>query len=651
MTVAADDAKLSRRQRWTWFALAALLPTAVLFWLNACFVWNHFLAGPYLQDSGWFSALVYHNDFFPKDPPAADWRPEYFGIHASLALSFASTLSWAFPGDRVDWYCLFQGAIYAPLGVLVALLVRPARPVDRDHRRAGVRDALLVGAVGLAFALNGQVLSCMGYPHYEIIGPVGVCTMLAALASGRTRLAWLGLAIAVCAREDGGLHALCFLGAVLACDLLKRPFPVPRRLVLRMAGAALAASITLIVAQKLFFQRANYLAALEQGGHAVDGLDVFRHEYLGRPTFAHLDAASLAHRARTFASEAEFIVLPMLATVAIAIATRDARYLLGWAVELPWLLLNFVALQELKSRFAIYTGFPFVVSIFWVGVYAYVKGQSRGRTLGLLAAVALSSTIGSAYSAPVAFATLFKRASLPLPIPNAGLRSFAHTIRANPDTYGPIFVDHEVASWTLERLPIEARVRPAGFVHDDVPLTPAMIAQRDGVAFFKDGFMAPIMVRFLMQSPFSRCGRIARTDVFFCTREGRPLPPEFTPSSLLVGRLRTQGTARRTGESVVVGATERTAIQAFGATFQLPRGAYSVRWSTRTLACPVQSGAPRMRFDLARDAEEVAETDIFSAEALPHLDFEVTDPEHTFELRAWSGTCTYAIDAITLTPR
>ncbi len=212
---------------------------------------------------------------------------------------------------------------------------------------------------------------------------------------------------------------------------------------------------------------------------------------------------------------------------------------------MPWLILNFVALQELKSRFAIYTGFPFVASIFWVGVYAYVRGDSRRRTLSVLAAVALSSTIGSASSAPAAFVAFFKRAAAPLPIPRAGLLSFSRTIRAAPDTYGPIFVDHGMASWTLERLPIEARIHPQGDIRDNEPVTPAMLAQRDGIAFFKDSLMAQTITSLLADSPLTHCGRIPRTSVFFCTRGGRASPPEFTPSSVLVARLQTQGTARR----------------------------------------------------------------------------------------------------------
>ena len=553
-------------------------------------------------------------------------------------------LSYLFPGDRVDWYCLFQGAIYAPLGALVALLV------GRNPQRSTLRDALLVAACGLAFALNGQVIACMGYPHYEILGPVGICLLLVGLAGNRPRLAWAGLAVAVCAREDGGFHAASFLAAVLACDWLKRPFPAPRRLVIQLGVVAIVASVLLIAMQKLFFQHANYLAAVAEGGDSVKGLDLFRHEYLGVPTYGHLSGAVLAERARAFASQAGFLLLPMIATAVLAVVRRDARYLLGWAVELPWLLLNFFALQELKSRFAIYTGFPFVVSIFWVGVYAHVRGEGRGRTLGFLGSVALLSTLGSYYSASDAFLSLARRVAYPLPIPSAGIRSFSRTLRANPDAYGPIFVDHAVAAWALEKLPIEARLHGNGFIRAHEPLTPALLAQRDGIAFFDHGFLAPIIVRLVTDGGFSHCGRIPRTGLFFCTKEGRPLPPEMTPSSVLVGQLRTQGSARREGETIVVGATEQTGIQAFGASVRLPSGLYTAHWSVRTLECR-PGGAPRLRFDAALGGKETFAKDVLLEGDTTDLDFFVDDASESFELRAWSGACTYVIDAVTILHR
>ena len=143
------------------------------------------------------------------------------------------------------------------------------------------------------------------------------------------------------------------------------------------------------------------------------------------------------------------------------------------------------------------------------------------------------------------------------------------------------------------------------------------------------------------------CGRIAGTSVFFCTREGRPLPPEFIPSSVLVARLQTQGTAHHDGETIVVGATPVSGIMAYGANVKLARGAYTARWATRTLECPFPD-PPRMRFDLATAGREVIATNVDLPEDPTELLFEVSDPDQTLELRAWSGACTYVIDDLTL---
>ncbi len=82
----------------------------------------------------------------------------------------------------------------------------------------------------------------------------------------------------------------------------------------------------------------------------------------------------------------------------------------------------------------------------------------------------------------------------------------------------------------------------------------------------------------------------------------------------------------------------------------LTRGAYAALWSTRALECPFP-GPPRMRFDLASAGREVTAKAVIAPEDSTELTFEVTAPEQTLELRAWSGACTYVIDALTVQRR
>jgi hypothetical protein len=483
--------------------LFALVPTLVMFWAGACFVWNHFLVGPYLLDSGWLSALTYRDGLFPDNPPCAHSLQEYYGLHVTPLVSLGSLLSYVVPLERVPYYCLFQGLIYAPLGALTALL---AHPKGLDTSWGGATIAL-VGA--LVFALNGQVLACLGYPHFEIFMSAGLCVMLAGFAAGSRKLAWLGLLMAAATREDGGLHALAFVSAALAVDLSGRPFPFARRHLLHMAGAAALSSILAIGTQRIFFEPAN----------------LFVHQYLGEPAFSHITGALLQKRLTHFPDEAAFIAYPLAGTLVLAIIARDARYLLGWLVELPWLLLNLLAVEDLKAAFSVYTGFPFVASMFWVGAYGQVGRGVIGkqRWLGALSTVSLLSTLGLYLSHPGPFLSTIRTAAVPLDVPYAGLAEFAENMERDPTTYGRVLVDRSVTAWAINGIPRERCV--SSLMRVEAPNS------YDGIVFFKRGGLSALMPRFLEKSPYSQCGRIPQTDVFMCRRPGGSLPSPFEASS------------------------------------------------------------------------------------------------------------------------
>jgi hypothetical protein len=493
----------ARSSALVWWAVA-LIPSAAAFWAGACFVWNHFLRGPYLLDSGWYSAIIYQQGLLPDSPRAASSIREYYGIHVSPLISLASVFSYVLPIGRVPYYALFQGLIYAPLGAVTAILAR-----TKGSRTTSV-DAVKVLITSLLFAFNGQALACLGYPHYEIFLSAGVCLLVAGIATGHERLGWLGLVLAGATREDGGLHALAFTMAALACNLSRRPFPIERRVIIRMAIVSGLMSVAAFVAQKSFFQSAN----------------LFRHEYLGDPTYAHLTLATLERRIRGLPADANFIVLPFLGTVVLAAVARDARYLLGWVVELPWFLVNLFAAQEIKAQFSIYTGFPFVASIFWVGAYGQIGRTVLGKQpwLGGLAAVSALSIFGLYDSRPAPFIGIFKNASIPLDVPYADIAEFAGNLARDPNAYGPILTDPSITAWAIESLPPERNVAelqrvvsPQGY---------------DGIAFFRRGRLGSQIQRFVEKSEFSKCGNIPRTEIFMCTRPNRALPSLFRPTPL-----------------------------------------------------------------------------------------------------------------------
>lgn len=594
-----------------WMLIACAVPTALIFWANAAYVWNHFVTGGYYHDSAWYSAIIHHAGFFQKNPANTSTVPDYWGIHVSLLCSVTSLLSYLAPVPRVLWYALFQGAIYAPLGVLVALTTH------RAHRT--LLDALVVACVTIVFATNGQVVACIGYPHFEIFLAAGLCVMLVGLATGRVRLAWLGIAMAIVTREDGGFHAASFAGAAIASAWFGRPFPVSQKTLWAMAVAAFAASVACFAVQKAFFVGAN----------------LFRIEYLGDPAFHHVTAELVKKRLPLFFTEASFVAFPLVGTIAIAIVRRDARYLLGWAVELPWLLLNFFAHQELKATFTIYTGFPFIGSIFWVGVYARLSSKEPSR--GWLASLSFVSVLATAGLALVAgpghlVNVLTKSVRLEKLSPAAS--TYVHTLEKNAAAYGELFFDSGMGAWVVDTVP-ERRV----LFH---PSHEKPWDEIVGATFYIDGTWGPdIILELLAKSPFRRCGRAVGSPIWLCYREGHVFPPGFEPVSIVADHLKAHAAVRRDADGFHVPSTPTTGIQLYGPYLKLGAGKWTATWQIQWKEC-VEGESPQAIIDVSADGKELVKQRIESDDDSLAIAFDLDEPR-SLELRTWSGRCAFVV--------
>lgn len=604
--------------RRTWAAIA-YAPILVAFWVNFMFVRNHFyVAGPFLHDSGWFSALVWRNGVMPRSPVtvAAD-VVHYWGWHPSILLSAGSAVSYLFPGDRVEWYCIFQGAIYAPLGVAFPLLV------PREYRTS-LGSALLAAVAGLTLVFSGQVVSCSSYPHFEIFSSAGIVIMLASLATGRERLAWIGLAMSIATREDGGFHAAAFLAAVLAADFTGHAFPIARRRVVYLTMAAVAGTAVLMFIQKKFFVSPeawkNYLS--------------------GDPPYAHVTRAFLATRLRGFADGCAFIWLPFAFTAMAAIARRDWRYMLGWVVTIPWLVLNLTALQDVKGAIGIYTGFPFVAAAFWAAAYA--RGGDRasvriGWRWGLVsgAMLGLTSLLGLYEGYPYPVEVFFRDSSFPHDRNPEGIRAFARELRSGK--HGHVRMDPSMASWAIEA------VAPPDVV--TMAELPTGVRTADGFALWA----IPDPVSLLLRSPFTKCGRVPRTPVLFCTLPDRPLPDDVVPTSpLLAASLAFSAPAHRVGETVEVDAAPFAAATT-GPFVKLVPGRYRVTWDIelRTCAAP----AVMVPVDVFRGGHTVVAAAAASATLTrPGIEFEATEAtkDEIWEFRTFTTACPFVLRGIDL---
>lgn len=600
-----------------WLLVAVVVPCVVVAWLNGWFVWNHFVEGAFLHDSGWYSYIVWHDGVLPKNPVVAEGLPDYYGIHVSPLVSTASVLSYLVPLDRVRWYCLFQASLYAPLAGAAVLLVK-------ERRR--LVDAFAVAGTALAFALSGQVVQCVRYPHFEIFVVVGIAFMLVGLATGRTKLAWAGLFVAAATREDGGFHAAFFCAAVVASDLTGRPFPVRRKTVITMFVVATLASLLAFVLQKAFFQTAN----------------LFRREYLGEPAYAHVTAAEMWRRTKLFFDHSAFIAFPMMGTFAVAFIQRDRRYLLGWAVELPWLLLNLFAHQGAKFQFTIYTGFPFVGSFFWVGAYALVArrdGDSTRSPLAALATISLLSTCGLFFSDPGGLSSILRFGVRPVETPSRPIESFIERLRRDPNVAGRPLVDPAIASWSLESIGPEQFFFRTWMIPN--------FDDKDGAIFYANGEWRSHLLWFLGRSPFEQCGHPRDTPLYVCVRSGRSLPDGFVEDSPLTQSLEAAPPARHVHDGFNVEPHPTGALAVYGPHATLPRGTYTVTWHLRWGVC-IGSTNARAGFDTVSGSRQFTGRRVEEPVAVLAETFSLAEETSRIEFRAWAGRCAYAIDRVDL---
>jgi len=276
----------------------------------------------------------------------------------------------------------------------------------------------------------------------------------------------------------------------------------------------------------------------------------------GIPPYAHLTGPVFVERLATFGNKCGFIWLPLLATAVVAFARRDARYMLGWVVTLPWLVLNLTAAQDVKAELA-----STPASRSWAapsGLRLRRVEESRDARRSWRwafvagALVSITSALGMYFSFPGSTVAVFTNAFVPAARNPAGLRAFARGLRARE--YGSVRMDPAVASWAIEGVKAEdfLTVREGA----------QGMTAGDAYAFFLLGRES---IELLARSPFPRCGRVAETPAFFCTKADKSLPSTVVPASpVLALQFLGAGGGRRVGETVVVDRMSTPEIAVFG---------------------------------------------------------------------------------------
>jgi len=353
--------------------VAALLAATVAFWFNDNYILNHFLHGPYLYDTGWYAAMIYHPTPVLMEPPAIGDGVSFYNTHVSPLLFLLGLPSYGLNEGLQEYYAQFIGCMY---GLLVLAGVLAAEPLTRTWDWRGPLAAAMVG-LGLAF--SGVSLMAVGYPHFEPLYAGLAVLFFALLFRGKWKWASLPFGLALLVREDAGLHLFGYLFLLLLCSWRVPALRPWRKRLTVFALTALSYSIVVIVLQKTFFHADNAL----------------RRIYLGDPTYAHVTTALIKQRVAFYIGHNKFVLLPCLLIAGLAAWRRSWLLLAGLVGVLPWLTLNFLGKSEAAGNLAVYYSFPTLVMLAWpILIYPLeARRTSRGATL-LAGAIVLGSSLG-----------------------------------------------------------------------------------------------------------------------------------------------------------------------------------------------------------------------------------------------------------------
>jgi hypothetical protein len=207
-----------------------------------------------------------------------------------------------------------------------------------------VRPTPLGALLGVVFACNGIVLAILRFPHYEILIAAFLILMLVALEKKRYLTAGTFLLGALLTREDAGLHAACFLGAIA---FMRWVLNKPRdKAVFWFIAAALAGSTTSAVIQKVTFPADSSFARVYMGDY-----------------FSHVSWGLVFERIAGWTLYRTYAILPMI--ICLLWALKRPYVVAGYLACIPWMAVHLVAATDLPGTLSGYYAFPLIVAMFW----------------------------------------------------------------------------------------------------------------------------------------------------------------------------------------------------------------------------------------------------------------------------------------------
>lgn len=338
------------------FTRNAYLFLLISFFVPAFFVTNYGLNNFYtygsgLADSGWFAYLTTHAQSWPlPNPPVFDntsYGPTFFRTHFSLffyLFSFIHQTFLPFVSGPV-YFTVFIGSMY---GVVSAALFLAGYTLLSRHN---ILHLSLLSIISIITSMNGASLATIGFPHIEIAIPALILLFIALYFSGRKKLSYIAFVLLLTIREDAGFHIFALLAIIILFNyMVERSIKTIDKNLIIFAILAFIYSLTAVYIQKTYFAG---------GDNALERI------YLGNPHFAHLTYSFFQERVSYLLANREYLWVPMIFTVILSRYTKNIFMLSSLIAIFPWIILSFVAINEMPHSFSNYYIFPFVVMLSW----------------------------------------------------------------------------------------------------------------------------------------------------------------------------------------------------------------------------------------------------------------------------------------------
>jgi hypothetical protein len=300
-------------------------------------------------------------------------------------------------------------------------------------------------------------------------------------------------------------------------------------------------------------------------------------------------------------------------------------------------VLNFTAFQDAKSRFDAYTGFPFIVSMFWVYLYGAVlapatRRMRRGLLELLFAGVSLSATFALAQSEGPQFEHLARAMGKPYRLHRDVVHGFVAALADHRPSFGRRHIDQAVAALTVETLRLDEEWY-AGIGPMDT------LAFHGATSSDHDELMADMVA-----NRFDVCTMLPPTKLRVCSREPLPsdtfagLTTEVVPAIFAFTTFRSD--VRVEPQGIVV----RNGVVMTGPLGKLPRGTYELTLGLDAVGPAVGPGSGAATLGVVYGDTKLASANFASGSHQLVVAFEadgVMAPEFVFESHGFTLTITH----------